>query len=534
MKYINILICIITLYGVTSCYKDKGNYNYKEVNELQVEMTPIANSYNDDLYIYYYNYRQPSKDTLTVTYTPQIVQTLSESDENIDIEWIVSKIGVNKKDTVKQKNLTLKFAPKVKTEYTVLFKATDKTNQISIHRQLNLKTQVPFIGSWFVLHGQPNDRKLGTIEYPNSGNDAEILLDTYHTIHGLENPFKEVNDILYLSANGSNYNTQENINMLSPTESKYMHAFDMNISDLGYNLMVPDPAARIRLSYSVNNPSTGRYAAIVTDDGKFIHGGPGGFYYTPNTDHEYTISNAAITSRDYLIIWDDSRKRFSYFNFADNWYGWPSCINRPNGISNNAILTTFPEELFGQNELNSKEVLWMGNTIKSGVESGIMVVLKDKISHQLWIYNIRIGGSDKGKSTDQGLVSITKQLLQNISVDENSLFVNSAAFANQFFYTRGETLYHYNLVSMTSSQIFNIPSGNSYSHLKFRNPTAHYMVTDENNKLAIATLSADGLEGQFHEITFNQSGDLIQEVTFPQKFGPIKDLEYSFIQRIIQ
>ncbi len=537
MKKIIYILLISNLILLGGCYKDLGNYDYKEINEISVDFSPVADSYDQEHYTFKYVYRQPATDTLSVTYIPSIEQTESSTESDLVYEWIISKSESKTKDTLYVKELTLKFAPKVRTSYDVRFRVTDQKTDVSLFRKLSANTEVPFVKSWFVLHGSEGNRQLGTIEYPDRKEDAQILLDAYGEVHNTPNPFKNVNSMFYTASDGSDYSAAEHITLLEPEKAYYIHPFNLIISPRGYNFMVPDPSARLKLSHAVTNNGLGRYAAIFTEDGKLLHGGPNGFYHEMNTQPEisdYHADMAYISSNGYMTVWDNINKKLMYYNFGENWYTWYNGDGRPDGVSNSAQLTSLPLDLFSTNELSSKSVLWIGPSLDPYVEAGSTVIAFDQPTDTYWVYQINLANSDDKKGDDGGgSIKVTRQSIENVNFDGNTLFALSNAFSHQFFYTYEDILFLYNMVTGESTAVYAIDSGETFSLMEFREPHSHYMITNENHKLAIAVLSSDGTKGKLHEITLSQSADIIDEIVFDGDFGPIKDIDFTFIHRVI-
>lgn len=530
LVYIIIFGLIVSFVG---CYKDLGNYEYKDINEFSIDILPKAQEYDEEFFLYNYVYRQPANEAFEITYKPAIVQTLNKDDSSLEFEWIVLK-NESKRDTIKANELTLRYEPKVKTTYKVRLKVSDKTNNISKYRELNIRTELPFVKSWLVLHGKEGDRRLGAVERPDNKSESEVLSDVYGIIHDKPNPFYNVINMFYTPADGSNFNKPEHLTLLEANKTYYIHPFDMGISKRDYNLMIPNPSANTKLSYGVTNSATGRNAIIVTEEGKFFHGGPNGFYYMPNTLPEvsnYHVDKAYIAQNGMAVIWDNIAKRFLYLNLGDNWYGWYEGDGRPpsGSVSVDAPLTPFSKELFLANELANKEVLWIGPPYDSSIEAGASVVLRDISSNTLWLYLFNF---DTYYDSD---VTIEKKDISDIVINSKSLFALSVAFSHQLFYTLGETLYHYNIVTQDNSAIYTLGAGDSFSQLKFRESYSHYMVENENHKLGLGVLLANGLVGELHELTFSQSGDIIDQATYGGgAFGPIKDIDFTFIHRIIK
>lgn len=532
MRSYHYLFFLPVLLLLSGCYKDKGNYDYTDINTLEVNFSPASDTYNAELYTHTYAYRQPATDTMWVTYTPEITQSLTDGDENLRFEWIVTGGGQSAPDTVTAPELRLPFAPKVSTSYVVRFQVMDTNNQVRVYRTLRMRTELPFVKAWFVLHGNPGARMLGAVESPDDGTEAAMIANAYGALHGDANPFQDVQHMFYTAADGEDFRAPEHLTLLEPNKAYYAHPFDLIISPRGYNLMVPDPAARLNLSYGVTNNSIGRYAIIVTDDKKFIHGGPNGFYHYPQTEGDYQLDHAYITPGGHLILWDDSRKRFMYYAFNENWYTWYNGDGRPTGVSNSAVLTPFPEELFHPNEWATKEVYWIGTSMSSTGESTASVITKDRTTGVYWAYGFEVGESWE---TGEHVITVSRTALTGLdqAPDQHSLFATSVAFDQQFYYTKEETLYHYNLITHENTPVYSLENGQSFTQLKFREPESHYAVTNENHALAMAVLSADGTKGELHEIQFSQAGDVMQQNVFKGEFGPIQDIVFTFIHRII-
>lgn len=545
MKKLIYLMTFALLLG--GCYADKGNYDYREINEIEVGFTPDAASYDAEHYTYAYTYRQPAIDPLSVTYTAQATQSRTWDDANLAYEWIVTKNGLHDmRDTVRTRELTLEFEPKTKTAYDVRFRLTDTDTGIDLYRTLRMTTEVPFVRSWFVLHGKPGQRQLGTVEYPDDSERTEVLADAFGAMHEQPNQFANVNGMIYTAFDGSDFSAPEHLTLLESDKAYYMNAFDLTITAMGYNLMVPDPAARIKLSYGITNNSNGRNSIIVTEERKFIHCGMNGFYYNPLTQPEvedYRVDLAYMSRDGNLTIWDKTMKRFMYYSFAENWYPWPDGEGRPEEVYANALLTPFPTEIFTENEMNNRDVMWIGHAINSATESGGVAVVVDNTANRYWAYMFGVGGKDDkdgkdGKGDDGGGggggVFLSRQELTGTEIGEGSHFATSVAFAEQIFYSSDNVVYHYNMVTGENKEIYTVDPGVTITDIQFRLPDDHYMLANENRKLAVVTLSADGQNGQLHELTFNQSGDVAETVIFDGDFGPIHDIAFSFIHRIIR
>ena len=91
---------------MASCYDEKGNYTYQEVNTLDVSLNKVYSVRLD-------------KDT-TVTIIPQLSQSLQENEDNLEYTWLHSTTNHNfyghgKFDTVGlEQNLNFHIDPEAK------------------------------------------------------------------------------------------------------------------------------------------------------------------------------------------------------------------------------------------------------------------------------------------------------------------------------------------------------------------------------------------------------------------------------------
>lgn len=78
------ILGLMTMVLVQSCYEDKGNYDYNfdAVNKLTVEIPEVK-------------VRMPKDEPVTVTLTPELKQTVSQSEDNLTFEWKKLKKGDN-------------------------------------------------------------------------------------------------------------------------------------------------------------------------------------------------------------------------------------------------------------------------------------------------------------------------------------------------------------------------------------------------------------------------------------------------------
>ena len=178
---------------LAGCYDDKGNYDYRDINEMTVTVL-AKNQDGREMLIGedgYCRYKQPSStDTLWVTYTPEVKQSERNDESNLEYSWRIGYTKDNKYvvDTVSTKELTLTFPPQRTTAYSVVFSVTDLSTNLSFYQSLQITTVKPYINSWLVLNGAKGDRRISAVEEPDSSAyifTADAYMDLgYETFSG--------------------------------------------------------------------------------------------------------------------------------------------------------------------------------------------------------------------------------------------------------------------------------------------------------------------------------------------------------------
>lgn len=505
---------------LAGCYEDKGNYDYKEVNDL-VSITftpePVISGGN-----YSYKYRQPALDTLRVTYSPKVTQSSVTDESNLEYQWITWKTVKNKTvyDTVFSKELSLKFPPKKSSAYTPLFRVIDHLTGVEYYSQFSMKTQVPFVKSWFVLHGQQGDRKLGVVEGVNEENEEpSIIYDVYEDMWGIRR-FQDATRLLY-TLDGSDWSSGavEHIVVIQSDSCSYMHSFDLVVKK-GFELMMPNVIPRPRLAYGVGE-ETGASCLLVDQTGHFYWEKGDGWFFDVKTNEDtkdYIVDKIFLSRRNYVTVWDKIHKQFMYYAMGENpWIR--SLTDRP-ADEGEAILKLFDEGVFAEDEWVNQEVLYMGQGNNDMSEDGVIVVAKDN-EQSCTIYQIGFDG--KGGSS---FLEVNKTLAPKMKLEASSQFATSIAFTDQIFFSRGSAVYLYNMIS--GEEIYLYDAGGPITKLQFRIARWYdegYGAKGANNRLAIVVNNPDGT-GELHEIFLDAAGD-IEKTMVHTGFGPIQDIIFT-------
>ncbi|MCQ4874671.1 PKD-like family lipoprotein [Butyricimonas paravirosa] len=171
------LIYILSMLLLASCYDDKGNYDYKEINVLNVTLDEVYSVRLD-------------KDTI-VTITPKLSQSLQDNEENLGYTWLYSTInhnfyGSRDLDTIgREQSLYFHVDPNVKNlKYEHYFRVNvyDEITGIEYPVNTMIKLIKPYDGAWMVLHSKNGQTELGSIEY--IGENIVVQEDAYYKESG--------------------------------------------------------------------------------------------------------------------------------------------------------------------------------------------------------------------------------------------------------------------------------------------------------------------------------------------------------------
>ena len=152
---------LLTL-ALGSCYKDKGNYGYKDVNDFEVTVTPAPADKETNIYLV----NQPGATTETFLLTAEGKQTLNNSEENLEYIWYRTLNVEDKKvssDTITGKENLMELPATKKSKWQVLLVVRDKSLDIEHYSNITVKTKVPFTNSWLFVHGAAGERKIGCL-----------------------------------------------------------------------------------------------------------------------------------------------------------------------------------------------------------------------------------------------------------------------------------------------------------------------------------------------------------------------------------
>lgn len=504
---------------LTACYKDKGNYAYQSINEIKLTFSPVSEK-NDDSYIF----ALPQKDSLFFELTPVVEQTEMKNESNLEYRWIIP--DGETKDTVYSKSYMFKFPPRKTKNYgNVLFSVKDLTTGLETYRKVLVKTIVPFIKSWLVLHGKDGDRKIAALEYDATQTQLQRQVgDIYESI-------KETRR--FKNAFAMDFTSSSDLDMLfilEPDSCFVLDPFECEVKKTNTQMLPPSSSGHFRICCS-HHPGT--YVGAVDSKGRLYHSGAWGYFYNAKADGDfkYHADRIYVSKERYYTIWDDVNKKFMYYNSALNWYKpWEDARQSESDL--NAQISLFPSDIAAKMNTSGKNVLWMGCGLTSASASGASVLLQDVQTRVYHMLHIGYGGKDKAgrKEDDKPVSTMTADTLTlgDANFEEDSQFASTYVFSNQLFYSLEDGVYLYNLITRDKTLLYSAGEGRKITKLAFRLEGESTMSSmDAERILGIAVETPDG-KGEFHEIFLDGAGDVTRSAKY-DGFGPIVDFLFTHL-----
>lgn len=174
VKSIFIGLCVAVFFA--SCYKDKGNYDYIEINTITLSNAGLT-------------YTVFQFDTLRIS--PSITQTLPVDEAELHYEWSMRKIDENDVSqsfpvTIisdqRDLNEPISLAP---AEYKLIYKVTDPTTEVSSYLFYNVTVQTSFSVGWLVLQQYPQENKADVSMLVSSSGTTRFYHNLYESVNGV-------------------------------------------------------------------------------------------------------------------------------------------------------------------------------------------------------------------------------------------------------------------------------------------------------------------------------------------------------------
>ena len=554
---------------LTSCYEDKGNYDYRFDSMNQVDISNV--SYQPEAYEgvsgKVIEVQLPLTEDKVQRVEAKLSQTLSDNYDNLDFTWYTAYTATKRdpmtgrevtetvRDTLRTNGyVDLNFPANTDRNYSVIMEVKDRTTDLDYYAQLNVKTRLLFKNSLFFLHQQGGETFLGNVE--KIGTMLESRSNAYKTAKPTitDNPFAdavklgytscpypEVNGLMVFRSNGrgNTYNVFKaldtyNVPLVPAVSSSFV-------------------ASRV---ITVGNIATGNiFKCLLSRDGQFYMGKWAPYYTVPGEDAEESLQSgdyrvtAATVTESYYVLWDAKNNRFIYQSNSD-WF--PFQLNE---YAQNPPHSVYPV-MDAKVDFSSLGTLSpVGKTAVYGFiashneffpDAKPQFIFKDA-DNNFYLYELTpvdAGGKTRGgdAGASESAFTITGKKLPDFHPGSNlaSITYNPWFSTNYIFYAKDDNVIRHNLSNGDEQVVYTAPAGYTVSVIKFRTEDAESNSTMGSNLGDLGLYLSIGMNkasnGAVAEIKLTPAADVDESFSlFCDKdsegnaFGRILDLQFAHV-----
>ena len=554
---------------LTSCYEDKGNYDYRFDSMNQVDISNV--SYQPEAYEgvsgKVIEVQLPLTEDKVQRVEAKLSQTLSDNYDNLDFTWYTAYTATKRdpmtgrevtetvRDTLRTNGyVDLNFPANTDRNYSVIMEVKDRTTDLDYYAKLNVKTRLLFKNSLFFLHQQGGETFLGNVE--KIGTMLESRSNAYKTAKPTitDNPFAdavklgytscpypEVNGLMVFRSNGrgNTYNV-----------FKALDTYDVPLVPAVSSSFV---ASRV---ITVGNIATGNiFKCLLSRDGQFYMGKWAPYYTVPGEDAEESLQSgdyrvtAATVTESYYVLWDAKNNRFIYQSNSD-WF--PFQLNE---YAQNPPHSVYPV-MDAKVDFSSLGTLSpVGKTAVYGFiashneffpDAKPQFIFKDA-DNNFYLYELTpvdAGGKSRGgdAGASESAFTITGKKLPDFHPGSNlaSITYNPWFSTNYIFYAKDGNVIRHNLSNGDEQVIYTAPAGYTVSVIKFRTEDAESNSTMGSNLGDLGLYLSIGMNkesnGAVAEIKLTPAADVDESFSlFCDKdsegnaFGRILDLQFAHV-----
>lgn len=554
---------------LTSCYEDKGNYDYRfdSMNKVDIENIAYSPEAYEGMSGKVIEVQMPLTEDKVQRVEAKLSQTLSDNYDNLDFTWYTAYTATKRdpmtgrevtetvRDTLRTNGyVDLNFPANTDRNYSVIMEVKDRTTDLDYYAKLNVKTRLLFKNSLFFLHQKGGETFLGNVE--KIGTMLESRSNAYKTAKPTitDNPFAdavklgytscpypEVNGLMVFRSNGrgNTYNVFKaldtyNVPLVPAVSSSFV-------------------ASRV---ITVGNIATGNiFKCLLSRDGQFYMGKWAPYYTVPGEDAEESLQSgdyrvtAATVTESYYVLWDAKNNRFIYQSNSDRF------LFQLNEYAQNPPHSVYPV-MDAKVDFSSLGTLSpVGKTAVYGFiashneffpDAKPQFIFKDA-DNNFYLYELTpvdAGGKSRGgdAGASESAFTITGKKLPDFHPGSNlaSITYNPWFSTNYIFYAKDDNVIRHNLSNGDEQVVYTAPAGYTVSVIKFRTEDAESNSTMSSNLGDLGLYLSIGMNkesnGAVAEIKLTPAADVDESFSlFCDKdsegnaFGRILDLQFAHV-----
>lgn len=572
-----ILYVAMSALMLTSCYEDKGNYDYHfdDLNKVDISDVTYTPSAYEGVSGSVIEIQMPMTEDKVQRVEANLKQTLADNYDNLDFTWYSSytvtetnpmtgrETTKTLRDTLHTRGyVDLDFPANTDRSYNLMMVVKDKTTDLDYYANLNVKTRLLFKNSLFFLHQKGSETYLGNVE--KIGSSLESRSNAYQTAFptATDNVFSNaiklgfttyvpsrmaVGALMVFNSDGRGY---------SYNTLKGLQRFDVPLVPTGATSFVASRLIDVGSSSTYN-----KFDCLISRDGQYCIGKIAPYFMVPgaasndDTLHpgDYQVTAATVTA-DNFVLWDAKNNRFIYQSNGDNVPVW-----NMDGLAGTQSSMAVKDAHVDFSSLGSlspvgKQAVYafIASHSEFFEDAKPQFIFKDNADN-FYLYELTSvdggknskakatrGGDDEDASSSEAAYTITGKRLPDFHPGSNlaSITYNPWFSTNYIFYAKDDQVIRHNLSNGDEEVIYTAPVGYTVSIIKFRtydsesNSTLSSNFGDLGLYLSIGMNKGDN--GAVAEIKLTTSADVDESYTmFCDKdadgnaFGKILDVQFA-------
>ncbi|MBO5921969.1 MAG: hypothetical protein J6Q48_06235 [Bacteroidaceae bacterium] len=554
-----IIYSLLFATALSSCYEDKGNYDYKfdSMNEItSVTFSPsiIETAEGKVIEIQQALDEEDTHRRIDV----MLEQTLMENFNELEFNWFRTYTDVSGKyikDTIHSKGF-LEFELPVGKEmkYDIFLQIYDKITTLSHYSQFKIMTRPIFKNSLFVLHGNEGELKLGNIEV--IGDETKIRTDIT-TVTPEENDGNWYNNAIgfaYTTYWDLSFGRSGSANSIIVFDNlggaKAYNPFGMTIKYSTEQVLRPENenfTFKKTVQVGSSTDAIGLYRIVLSEEGDIFVGNMVYPLYKPGQGYQGVLDNqsdyqitAATISNERFIFWDAKNNRFLYAEKEGGKFP-----NQEDDAENQfqTLDTPLLDAKVDFSGFTSPEgmtaILGYINYRESYDTQSAYFIFKDS-KNVFYRYKLSADKKNSGSTNTDNNAAIAIMEVETLkpfmpNCDLNTITYNSWFTTNFLFYSDGKTIYRYSVSSGDNVPVYTAPEGYDITMMKFLTDDAASHTRDLGRILSIALYNETKQAGAVAEIMFNTAADIEKdfEPLFYDKdennlpWGKIRDMQFA-------
>ena len=554
-----IIYSLLFAAALSSCYEDKGNYDYKldSMNEItSVTFSPsiIETAEGKVIEIQQALDEEDTYRRIDV----MLEQTLMENFNELEFNWFRTYTDVSGKyikDTIHSKGFLEFELPVGKgMKYDIFLQIYDKITTLSHYSQFKIMTRPIFKNSLFVLHGNEGELKLGNIEV--IGDETKIRTDIT-TVTPEENDGNWYNNAIgfaYTTYWDLSYGRSGSANSIIVFDNlggaKAYNPFGMTIKYSTEQVLRPENenfTFKKTIQVGSSTDAIGLYRIVLSEEGDIFVGNMVYPLYKPGQGYQGVLDNqsdyqitAATISDERFIFWDAKNNRFLYAEKDGSKF--PNQEDQAESQFQTMDTPLLDAKVDFSGFISPEgmtAILGYINYRESYDTQSAYFIFKDS-KNVFYRYKLSADKKNSGSTNTDNNAAIAIMEVETLkpfmpNCDLNTITYNSWFTTNFLFYSDGKTIYRYSVSSGDNVPVYTAPEGYDITMMKFLTDDAASHTRDLGRILSIALYNETKQAGAVAEIMFNTAADIEKdfEPLFYDKdennlpWGKIRDMQFA-------